>query len=76
MSTVCFRHRPATLVDELSLEAHNRALMAAVNESGAAFISHAVLSGRFVLRASIGNVRTTPEDVGQLWEALQFAAQQ
>jgi aromatic-L-amino-acid/L-tryptophan decarboxylase len=76
MSTVCFRHRPAALVDELSLEAHNRALMAAVNESGAAFISHAVLSGRFVLRASIGNVRTTPEDVGQLWEALQFAAQQ
>jgi aromatic-L-amino-acid decarboxylase len=74
MATVCFRHRPAGAADELSLEAHNRALMAAVNESGAAFISHAMLGGRFVLRASIGSVRTTPEDVGQLWQALQLAA--
>jgi aromatic-L-amino-acid decarboxylase len=75
MATVCFRHRPDGVVDELKLEAHNRAVMAAVNESGAAFISHAVLGGRFVLRASIGNVRTTPEDVGQLWAALRLAVQ-
>lgn len=74
MATVCFRHRPAGVVDELSLETHNRALMAAVNDSGAAFISHAVLGGRFVLRASIGSVRTTPDDVGQLWQTLQLAA--
>jgi aromatic-L-amino-acid decarboxylase len=75
MATVCFRHRPPGVADDLSLDAHNRQLMAAVNESGAAFISHAVLGGRFVLRASIGSVRTTPDDVGQLWEALQLAAQ-
>ncbi|MFZ0996118.1 MAG: pyridoxal-dependent decarboxylase [Candidatus Dormiibacterota bacterium] len=75
MATVCFRHRPEGVIDELSLEAHNRALLALVNESGAAFISHAVLGGQFVLRASIGSVRTTPDDVGQLWAALQLAAQ-
>jgi len=75
MATVCFRHRPAGVADESSLEAHNRSLMAAVNESGAAFISHAVLGGRFVLRVSIGSVRTTPDDVGQLWQALQRAAE-
>jgi aromatic-L-amino-acid/L-tryptophan decarboxylase len=73
MATVCFRHRPDGVDDESSLEAHNRALMAAVNESGAAFISHAVLGGHFVLRASIGSIRTTPEDVGQLWQALRLA---
>jgi aromatic-L-amino-acid/L-tryptophan decarboxylase len=75
MATVCFRHRPDGVVDESKLEVHNRALMAAVNESGAVFISHAVLDGRFVLRASIGSVRTTPEDVGQLWQALRLAVQ-
>lgn len=75
MATVCFRHLPDGLRDESHLDAHNRALMAAVNESGAAFISHAVLGGRFVLRASIGSVRTTPEDVDQLWQALRLAAE-
>jgi len=73
MATVCFRHRPDGVLEESNLEAHNRALMTAVNESGAAFISHAMLGGRFVLRASIGSVRTTPEDIDQLWQTLRSA---
>ena len=73
MATVCFRHRPDGVLEESNLEAHNRALMTAVNESGAAFISHAMLGGRCVLRASIGSVRTTPEDIDQLWQTLRSA---
>jgi len=34
-----------------------------------------VLGGRFVLRASIGSVRTTPQDVDQLWQALRVAGE-
>ncbi|MGH7704493.1 MAG: pyridoxal phosphate-dependent decarboxylase family protein [Candidatus Dormibacteria bacterium] len=75
MATVCFRHRPGGRPSEAELEAHNRALMAAVNSSGLAFISHAVLGGRFVLRASIGGIRTSPDDVARLWGALQEAAE-
>jgi aromatic-L-amino-acid decarboxylase len=74
MSTVCFRHRPPGLGSEAELEAHNRDLMARVNGSGRVFISHAVLRGRFVLRATIGGLRTEPEDVAELWGLLVQAA--
>ena len=45
-----------------------------VNQGGEAFISHAVLGERLVLRAAVGNIRTRPEDVAALWGALQWAA--
>jgi aromatic-L-amino-acid decarboxylase len=75
MATVCFRHLLSGSSSEAELEAHNRELMARVNESGAVFISHAVPGGRFALRASVGNIRTGPEDVARLWGALREAAQ-
>ncbi len=74
MATVCFRHLPAGVRDEAQLAAHNREIMARVNQGGEAFISHAVLGERLVLRAAVGNIRTRPEDVAALWGALQWAA--
>ena len=74
MSTLCFRHHPGRLTSEAELEAHNRDLMARVNAAGEVFISHAVLAGHFVLRATIGGLRTEPQDVAVLWEQLQTAA--
>jgi aromatic-L-amino-acid decarboxylase len=74
MATVCFRHLPPGVSDEAQLAAHNREIMALVNQSGAAFISHAVLGDRLVLRAAVGNIRTQPQDVAALWDALQLAA--
>ncbi len=75
MATVCFRHLPSGVLDEAQLAVHNRQLMARVNQDGEAFISHAVLGQQLVLRAAIGNIRTRPEDVALLWDALQRAAQ-
>ncbi|MGH7759610.1 MAG: pyridoxal phosphate-dependent decarboxylase family protein [Candidatus Dormibacteria bacterium] len=75
MATVCFRHRLGGPAGERDLEAHNRQIMARVNGSGEAFISHAVLKGRFVLRASIGGIRTGRDDVARLWAALLRAAE-
>ncbi len=74
MATVCFRHHPQGMDDEAELERHNRQLMAAVNQEGGSFISHAVLGGRFALRASIGGIRTQPGDVEGLWRQLGTAA--
>ena len=74
MSTVCFRHHPPGLSSEEELEEHNRQLMSRVNQRGRVFISHAVLRGQFALRATIGGLRTTPEDVAVLWEELRAAA--
>ncbi|HVC38530.1 MAG TPA: pyridoxal-dependent decarboxylase [Candidatus Dormibacteraeota bacterium] len=75
MATVCFRHLGPGGPSEALLAEHNRQIMAKVNLSGEAFISHAVLGDRWVLRASVGSIRTRPGDVAALWSALRQAAE-
>jgi aromatic-L-amino-acid decarboxylase len=71
MSTVLFRHVPSALSgDEASLDAHNRALLEAVNGTGRAFLSHTIVRGRFALRVAVGNLRTTEADVAEVWSIL------
>jgi aromatic-L-amino-acid decarboxylase len=65
-SVVCFRREGS---DE-----ENEALLARVNASGEAFLTHTRLNGRLVLHLAVGNVRTTEDDVRRAWEALQQAA--
>ena len=67
LSLVCFRHRGS---NEL-----NQQLLAAVNSTGSAFLSHTVLEGRFVLRFAIGNFMTTEEDVRESWSLITRLAQ-
>jgi aromatic-L-amino-acid decarboxylase len=62
-SLVCFRG-PGD--DE-----RNKALLDAVNASGEAFLSHAVLGGRYVLRLAVGQMSTTEADVRHTWDVLQ-----
>jgi aromatic-L-amino-acid decarboxylase len=65
-SVVCFR-----LEGE---DAANRELLERVNASGEIFISHAVLSGRYVLRLAVGGLRTAREDVRIAWDVLRREA--
>ncbi len=66
-SVVCFR-----LGGE---DDRNRELLERVNSSGEMFISHAVLSGRFVLRLAVGQMRTTEDDVRRAWDVLRREAE-
>ncbi|MCW5981694.1 MAG: amino acid decarboxylase [Bryobacteraceae bacterium] len=66
LSLVCFRYRGS---DE-----QNRRLMDAVNASGAAYLSHNVMAGRFVIRFAIGNLQTTRDDIAEVWRAIQQTA--
>jgi aromatic-L-amino-acid/L-tryptophan decarboxylase len=68
LSLVCFRHRAD--------DAFNQRLLAGINSSGKAFLSHTVLNGRFVLRFAIGNFQTTESDVREVWQLIQQTAQQ
>jgi aromatic-L-amino-acid/L-tryptophan decarboxylase len=63
LSTVCFRAVPPWLRpdDGEAADACNRAWLQAVNATGAAYLSHTVLDGRFTLRLATGNLRTTDE---------------
>jgi aromatic-L-amino-acid decarboxylase len=74
LSVVCFRYCAAGL-DAAAVDAHNLAIMEAVNGSGEVYFSHTKLDGRVVLRIAIGNERTTREDVALAWQLLCQSAQ-
>lgn len=66
LNLVCFRHVAG---DEASEQ-----IMRSVNASGKAFLTHARVNGRFILRFSVGQERTELRHVQDAWELLQQAA--
>ena len=73
-STVCFRWNPGSGMGEADLDERNAAIMDALNRTGEIFLSHSRLDGRFVIRLSVGNLRTEPRHVARAWELLREAA--
>ncbi len=65
-STVCFRLKGTNEV--------NAALLDRVNSTGKAYISHTTLDDRFILRFSVGNLRTTEEHVRRAWDLIREIA--
>ena len=57
----CTRRRPRNYLDRL-----NQELLTRVEQSGEAFLSNAMVGGRFALRACIVNFRTSPKDIEAL----------
>ena len=74
LALVCFRHRPAEMVDGPVLDAHNQALLERVNASGRVHLVHTTLRGRYTIRLAIGQRNTTERHVREAWEILQAAA--
>jgi aromatic-L-amino-acid decarboxylase len=70
-SLVCFRAHPKGLNDEARLEALNEHIMNSINANGRFFLSHTKLRGIFTLRVAIGNLRTTEQDIKDLWKEVQ-----
>jgi len=74
LQTICFRYNPdkesAQSLSEAKLNELNQALLAAINRSGVAFLTHTSLEGRTCLRLSIGQASTRPEHVEQVEQAL------
>ena len=74
LQTVCVRHEPEGLEGE-ALDAHTTAWVEAVNRSGAAYLTPAVLDGRWMARVSIGALATEQADVAAVWAAMREAAE-
>jgi aromatic-L-amino-acid/L-tryptophan decarboxylase len=77
LSITTFRYVPPPLRErsgdpavEGYLEKLNRAIVAVLEASGEAFVSQAVIGGRFALRACVVNFNTTEEDVTGLPEVI------
>lgn len=73
LQTVCVRHEPAGLEGE-ALDRHTMAWVERVNRSGAAYLTPAMLDGRWMARVSIGAIATERAHVEALWKTMREAA--
>lgn len=73
LQTLCVRHEPPGMVGE-ALDRHTLAWVERVNRSGRAYLTPAVLDGRWMARVSIGSIGTERTHVEALWELLQLEA--
>ena len=71
-SVVVFRYAPSDL-SEPERDALNQRVLEAVNREGRFFISHAVVKGRYVLRAAIGSLRTEERHLDAFLESVRAA---
>ena len=72
LQTVCVRHEPPGL-DGDTLDRHTLDWAARLNQSGEAYVTPAVLDGRWMVRVSIGAELTEREHVEQLWKLMRLA---
>lgn len=74
LQTVCIRHEPDGL-SGTALDVHTKAWADAVNRSGDAYLTPAVLDGRWMVRVSIGALTTEADDIACAWALMRSAAQ-
>jgi aromatic-L-amino-acid decarboxylase len=74
LQTLCVRHEPAGLEGE-PLDSHTQAWADRVNRSGAAYLTPALLDGRWMVRVSIGSLLTERQHVEALWDVMRREAE-
>ncbi len=72
LQTVCVRHEPPGLEGD-ALDTHTLAWVRRINESGEAYLTPALLDGRWMVRVSFGVETTQREHVEALWAQMQEA---
>jgi aromatic-L-amino-acid decarboxylase len=72
MGVVCFRFAPAGL-DDAACDRLNEQIVASINASGTAYLTHTELDGRIVMRVGIGNILTTEQHLEQVWRDVVAA---
>ncbi len=73
LQTLVVRHEPPGL-DAAAVDAHTRAWAQAVNESGEAYLTPALIDGRWAVRVSIGAAATEHEHLEGLWRLMRQQA--
>ena len=72
LQTVCIRHEPDGMSGD-ALDRHTLDWAARLNQSGEAYVTPAMLDGRWMVRVSIGAELTEREHVEQLWSLVRAA---
>ena len=74
LQTVCLRHEPEGLSGE-ALDRHTLDWCETLNRSGHAYLTPAILDGRWMVRVSIGALPTERAHVEGLWRRARAAAE-
>ena len=74
LQTLCVRHEPDG-VDGEALDRHTQAWTDRVNRSGAAYLTPAILDGRWMTRVSIGAELTERSHVEAVWRTMRTEAE-
>jgi aromatic-L-amino-acid decarboxylase len=74
LQTVCVRHEPIGLGGD-GLDRHTQAWADRINRSGRAYLTPAVLDGRWMVRVSIGALQTERQHVASLWDLMRSEAE-
>lgn len=70
LQTVCVRHQPPGVIGE-ALDRHTQDWAARINRSGEAYLTPAMLEGRWIVRVSIGAETTERKHVEALWMRMR-----
>jgi aromatic-L-amino-acid/L-tryptophan decarboxylase len=70
LQTLCILHQPEGLDGE-ELDRHTQGWADRVNQSGGAYLTPAILGGRWIVRVSIGSIPTERRHVEALWDLIQ-----
>ena len=74
LQTVCVRHHPPGLAGD-ALDRHTLGWVERINRSGTAYLTPALLDGRWMVRVSIGALQTERRQVEQLWDVMKNEAE-
>ena len=75
IQTLCVRYEPPGLAGE-ALDHYTLAWTDRINQSGGAYLTPAILDGRWMVRVSIGALPTERADVEALWALMRQEAEQ
>jgi aromatic-L-amino-acid decarboxylase len=74
LQTLCVRHEPPGVTGD-PLDRHTQAWVDRVNRSGDAYLTPALLDGRWMARVSIGALTTERVHVERVWAAMRREAE-
>jgi aromatic-L-amino-acid decarboxylase len=74
LNHICFRLRACDGEGSAETDARNEALLNRLNGSGALYMTHTRLDGRYTLRLCVGQSHTTLEHLRAAWDAIRSTA--
>ena len=74
LQTLCLRHEPEGIEGD-ALDVHTLAWAKRIHDSGRAYLTPAILDGRWMVRVSIGALTTERSDVEAVWRLMREEAE-